>query len=160
VDNNKYPFGSNTVTPRWGLPQLSTPIAYITNPLFLDPFVVPGQALIETDTSSFAATDIERAIKYSVRGMNAAGAPDVGLSLIDPLQQGRWYILSSYGPDRKAQSYSANVATYPSTAAAVALVCDVLYDPTNGTVSRGEIFRANGACELAQGKLLLQYASK
>ena len=59
VDNNKYPYGSpgTILVERWGLSLLSTPIAYVTNPLLRDVFIAPSATVIKTGSgSSFTAT--------------------------------------------------------------------------------------------------------
>jgi prepilin-type N-terminal cleavage/methylation domain-containing protein len=158
VDNNKYPYGSpgTIVVERWGLSLLSTPIAYVTNPLLRDPFIAPSATVIRTGSGgSFVATPNDLGIKYSLRGTNASGAVDVGISGLVSGQQGRWYILQSYGPDADADGFSTQIANND-----VIAVCNILYDATNGTISNGEIFRAGGAPEREAGKLVLQYSHK
>lgn len=158
VDSNKYPFGSNSTSAQWGLVSLSTPIAYITNGLLPDPFVPQGTLKHSSENGTiFDATVWNRAIKYSLRGVNTAGATDVGISGLPP-QEGRWWLVHTYGPDGKAATFTANLAA--NTDAAVAATSNILYDATNGTISRGDIFRANGAPEFRPGQLMLQYSGK
>ena len=158
VDNNKYPYGSpgSIVVPRYGLALLSTPIAYLSNPLMPDIFLPPSATQIQSGSGNwFAADAYNKAVEYSLRGTNAAGEVDVGISGLVAGQQGRWWILKSNGPDQDADAYSTPVANNQ-----VVDVCNVLYDPTNGTVSNGNIFRAGGAAEKAAGKLILSYSSR
>lgn len=158
VDNNKYPWGSpgSIVVPRFGLSLLSTPIAYLTNPLVQDPFLPPNASHITSGSgSTFEATANDKAVQYSLRGRDQNNNIDAGVSGLVAGQQGRWWILSSFGPDKDTDSYSNQVRDN-----LVKDVCDVLYDPTNGTISNGNIFKVGGPPEKEAGKLMLSYSSR
>jgi prepilin-type N-terminal cleavage/methylation domain-containing protein len=160
VDNNKYPdlpdsvVGTLLPSPvrigipysRRALPLLSTPISYITTGLLTDPFAVGSQ-----DTT-FIGYGNARAI---------AGEPNptidslalIGVSGCAPGSENRallgenGYAFQSVGPDRINFALAAPPV---STNAAIAdLVRSVskagdrtfFYDPTNGTISNGDIVR-------------------
>jgi prepilin-type N-terminal cleavage/methylation domain-containing protein len=148
VDNNKYPFGFNSVSPRYGLAQLSTPIAYMTNPLIPDVFMPPG-AVPWTPPTAY-----DLAIQYSLRGINGT-AVDVGISGVVDGQQGQWWLLRSWGPDKIAQAYSASIANND-----VVGIVNTVYDATNGTVSLGNIYRVGGPPSLDAGKALAACSNK
>jgi prepilin-type N-terminal cleavage/methylation domain-containing protein len=160
VDNNKYPIGFpgdplpalvvTSLGGRWGLGQLSSPISYLTNPLLRDVF---GPA-----TNFTPVTDYDYAPQYSLRGINGSGGIDVGVSTVnpgDPAQLGYWWLLRSFGPDRDADGYSTQIANNQVTA-----VIEKVYDPTNGTVTDGNIYRVGGPPMQEAGKVLLSAASK
>lgn len=158
VDNNRYPYGSpgSIPVPRYGLSLLSTPIAYITNPLLKDVFVPNGATKMRTGSGSeFDMTPNDYGIKYSLRGRNTSNQTDAGVSGLVAGQQGRWWILDSYGPDVDADGYSTPIVNND-----VPATCNALYDASNGTISSGEILRASGAAEKDAGKLVITYSAK
>jgi prepilin-type N-terminal cleavage/methylation domain-containing protein len=156
VDNNKYPASLRATNDRWTATptrteiygQMTTPIAYITS-AFQDPF------------NSFDTDAANRTITYwgpdtfgVVSGTNpytiTAGsfnnnynvAFSVGFpSMYDPaasqLKTANTWVLLSLGPDRRFDilfpDLASTVSTFPSPLAD--------YDPTNGTVSRGDVLR-------------------
>ena len=100
VDNNKYPINpASGVLPCYGLGLLSTPIAYMTNPLIKDVFIPPSAMVIATGTGgSYAVTSpYDTAVQYSLRGLNGT-AVDVGISGMVAGQQGQWWLLRSLVP--------------------------------------------------------------
>ena len=151
VDNNKYPLGYNTTTPRWGLTQLSTPIAYMTNPLIPDVFMPPG-AVPFTPPSAY-----DLAVQYSLRGTDTAqpGRVDIGISGLGAGQTGQWWLLRSWGPDKIAQAYSI-----PIRDNLVADVINAVYDATNGTMSLGNIYRVGGPPVQEAGQKLAAASSR
>lgn len=157
VDSNRYPQNNtNSTTYPFGLVLLSTPIAYMTDSLLPDPFIPQTASLITTGTGgSFAATRQGLAIQYSLRGRNQSGEVDAGISGVVQGQEGRWWMLISNGPDRDSDAYSTPVRTN-----AIADVVNKIYDPTNGTVSDGNIYRIGGPPEQEAGKLLLQMSNR
>lgn len=144
VDNNNYPpnDGVKNVLPS----QLTTPIAYLTSKTFYDPFravdidPVYGELLRlytyakivdfpewQTDfTNGFPAP--QEACDFPGRNVGALN------------KYGKWRMVS-VGPDRQYSS-SAFVGTDP-----VVQGSDILYDPTNGTVSWGNILRTQKSPE-------------
>ena len=159
VDNNRYPINpSNSPTPTVypsGLRLLSTPIAYLTDPLLQDVFLPPQVANIVTGSGgSFVANIFDKTYQYSLRGQGSSGL-DQGISGQVAGQQGRWWLLRSHGPDRDADAYSTPIQTND-----IPGVVNKIYDPTNGTVSDGNIYRVGGAPEQEAGKQLQAMSSR
>ena len=130
-----------------GLIRLSTPVAYMTNPLLRDPFKTGGdrssnnvlnrlqyiyQQTIPTDVPASA---------YSTWGSNfrnPASFPLVnGLNVREGYPATFSWFLVSYGPDKALQLDDDPQLTSTNRQFLVHLP----YDPTNGTVSDGDIFR-------------------
>ncbi|CAN5403698.1 hypothetical protein BH09SUM1_BH09SUM1_17580 [soil metagenome] len=158
VDNNRYMINTAPAsgTGRYSLILLSTPIAYVTNGLFYDPFLPPGATSIATQTSSFVSTTIlDKCYQYSLRGDNGTGGIDVGLGGTTIGQRGKWWLLRSYGPDRDADGYSTPIATND-----VPGVVNKIYDSTNGTISDGNIYRTGGAPAQEAGRMLQVMSSR
>ncbi len=123
VDNNEYPW---CVEPFVTAPQyvpnvITTPIAYLSSNSFLDPFRAPDSA------ATYMRYRYMEVDSLYIKGSAAAEAYGSFY--------GKWR-LSSSGPDRifgptgylSYQGYSYNIL-FP-------------YDPTNGTVSNGDIMRS------------------
>lgn len=117
---------------------LSTPIAYITTAWLQDPFTQAGSNIPE-DEQRFSYMDI--------LGRERLGATIWGSSASDPYEPlknkfGSWKLIS-IGPDR---DYFNNMAN-PGNRAGIELREHVPYDPTNGTVSEGNIIRSQNEPE-------------
>lgn len=156
VDNNKYPVNSIAAAPsgRFGLILLSSPIAYVTTGLFLDPFIPPGATNMTSGTGTvFAMTPADRAYQYSLRGTTTTGV-DVGVGG-GVGQAGQWWLLRSIGPDKDADGYSTPIANN-----VVVDVVNKIYDPTNGTISDGNVYRTGGAAQREAGQTLIQMTSR
>lgn len=138
VDNNNFPpditsVGGMQIGTGWYWyisHRLTTPVAYITNNMLTDPF---------RDRRSTLPLEYWR-YRYVCYGMlpyyEANGVPG-GVSTVAGYRAGeaiygKWRI-SSAGPD-------ATAGPYPVNNDFVNVL--VLYDPTNGTVSRGDIVRS------------------
>lgn len=151
VDNNSYPpiilqdGGSVIYAFLYAPYQLTSPISYISGSVLSDVFkaqtpIDPDEAsiLLETDPAFYRrfAYGNSRFWRQIVARTGSGwvdsdtGEPYVGR---DDRDQGAWY-LSSYGPDLK---YGPEPPTRGSGANAL-----TLYDPTNGTVSAGDIVRS------------------
>lgn len=124
ADNNCYPPVPILLPPRFRrFRPLTTPIAYMS--------IVPRDPFKSIDTSPEAPQNWRQ-------GLYGYGAT--------PLDNASRWALTSDGPDR--QSDCSPLATYPGYSAdlfagRIPLYSYTLYDPTNGTVSRGDLFRAN-----------------
>lgn len=154
VDNTRYPLdghGTGDGHAYWYTPGgptipgsaggLTSPIAYMTSVALLDPFRTQAAAANAKNTDApdgnlFTVDDYKR-FRYRnfwytyTRNLNR---PD--LEEIFGIAYGGWQ-LSSAGPD---QGFTTNTVTIPGTTGGVGL--NVIYDPTNGTVSRGDIVRS------------------
>lgn len=172
VDNNSYPYITDGAAGEWTMPAgfppnrtgpggLTTPIAYITSALY-DPFVTQqpnegtgimplGKQLLHYERLGFGY-DIN-GTRYNDNGsgkksvrvpVDANGglqgtAPDVNTT--DPALVPTAYVLYSIGPDLTHRIYQND-----NTTIIIRTRFSVLnrYDPTNGTVSKGNIVRFPG----------------
>lgn len=144
VQFNNYPPGYNTA-PRFGLEALTTPIAFITSANVIDPFKPPGhkmsQQLLTYELVNRDGKIVEANTgPYSVNPASPGGEPAKGVA---------WW-LASRGPDKEfgfrgsEPEFNIIQRFYESDANPEAFL-DIVYDPTNGTVSQGNIFRSGGA---------------
>ena len=149
VDNNRYmPNPNPAPATATALRSLSTPISYITNPLIEDVFLPPNATQITSGTGTqFAADALNKSYQYSLRGVSGTSI-DAGISGTGT-QQGRWWLLRSHGPDRDADGYSTPIRDND-----IPGVVNKIYDPTNGTVSDGNIYRTGGAPQQEAGRTL------
>ncbi len=163
VDHNAYPrcnaFG--TALGDWNFPQtsekvlerLSTPVAYISSVNFRDPFNYKGRY------SSATAAGMKTATLTALTGSDAAAKqntliyqawnseqrptlpPDSFTNSSLDLTARAW-LLHSTGPDGAYYNLGGVLANDGTDK--VGDCIDMIYDPTNGTVSRGSIWRAGG----------------
>jgi Tfp pilus assembly protein PilE len=137
TDNNAYPIGTYyNVLVR--VKELTTPVAYLTTVGFHDPFMPVAQ--FEDNT---AAGNRENSLTYyNFTGVTGRGITFGDYELLSSGQSFRGWMTCSNGPDRKESyiaHYYSKIQTFPAN-----LLCDSLYDPTNGTVSSGDISRVGG----------------
>ncbi len=150
VDSNHYPLGYPCGTPgskAIGVAQiancseLSTPVAYITSTRLLDPFS-PDKSIMG---SSYQAT-YKPPYTYFYQNFEQGSGWMKWQSPFTPgLNQVNlkcWY-LESWGPDR-TQGFADWWILSPWVTTSPPATIDELYDPTNGTVSRGDICRIGG----------------
>jgi prepilin-type N-terminal cleavage/methylation domain-containing protein len=140
VDNNHYPNHSENGWPYYLTRQITTPTRYLTNASMHDPFKDTGHATIGYMVSDypkrFRYFNAEAGLndwgdigpsyvgyKYGVIYVNAPQPPD-NTSLVDRF--GQWELISA-GPDKRE-----NTGVLSNT---------LIYDPTNGTYSAGDIAR-------------------
>jgi len=158
MDHGRFPKGNhssrvlNPVPERFGyratLERLTSPIAYITGEsVFFDAFKAQwrygGASLDELDPIDVPPGSLYNKQLYWYAARNATGAaewdqPD------DP--DPSWFYLESAGPD--LAHHNAGTFLYPmksDTAGNRAKVMKMLYDASNGTTSRGSIWRLGGA---------------
>ena len=141
VDNNHYPNHSENGWPYYLTRQVTTPHAYLTSSRLYDPFKVSGHANPTYNVYDYAKRfryfnaeagmnnwpDIGPSYvgyRYGVIDVNVKLTPD-NTSIVD--RYGQWKLISA-GPDK-----TENTGVIGST---------VIYDPTNGTYSRGDICRS------------------
>ncbi len=141
VDENRYPtqpvFPLGLIDEPIGLSRLSTPVAYITDPLIRDPFKVSGD--VSSNNQKFLQYIYQET--EPVLGGSPRGIFEVPISfelangkrIRDSYPAGLGWFLISYGPDRALQ-FDDDPAVQPNR-------YYMPYDPTNGTVSAGDIFR-------------------
>ncbi len=148
VDYNTYPHDYRSEANRapynpTGLWALSTPIAYLTDPKFVDPFSADiGRTYGGFLYSYQALTDDHEGNTYSAQlygGYNYQPTADE-LSKV-----AHWWAVFSSGPDSQIQwpggawMYNVIMDGDPD------VMRDAIYDPTNGTISFGNIYRVGGS---------------
>lgn len=163
VDTNKYPKGNNSsraLNPypterslyRRTLERLTTPVAYLAGKsCFYDPF--KGKYTYQEASLSHPPKPAEQTPGepenfqlYWYVARNATGHSIWDQQSFDKLETDPlWYIIESAGPDLAHHNAGTffNRLTEDSPANR-GLVGRMLYDPTNGTVSRGSIWRTGG----------------
>jgi len=151
VDTNRYPQAEINGTLKY-LWQITTPIAYLTNKNLRDPFTPDGPIDI---------TKIYQISTYRYYGFNDQGVLNT-YNEDDPERAGHlysprgtdedariyWYMLFCHGPDRVRNNLKIGSVTgtfiLQDNIRDVDRFVNFVYDPTNGTVSLGEIFRPGG----------------
>lgn len=114
------------------LSPITTPVSYL-NTVPVDIF----ETLSTTDGSPLVFFDTYDYV--DVEGLNAVGSTKGGGAA-----SGGWWRLSSSGPDR-IQAYGGDLARSGEKSQSNTLGVD--YDPTNGTISAGDIVTIGPACE-------------
>ena len=145
VDQSAYPQAEINGTLKY-LWHLSTPVAYCTSADFDDPF-----------TPNNAPFDIRSIPTLRYYGFNDVGIINTAAAthrLISPRSDDEdlriaWYIVFCHAPNGVRDSLTVGGSTGTFVREAVmqdpALFVCYMYDPTNGTVSPGEIFRSGGS---------------
>ncbi len=153
VDANAYPPGYKTAN-RFGLDVLTTPIAYMSSGIHLDPFKPPG---FPADKSSLTYEPM------NVENMTIEKGG--GAYSIDPATEkgsrarGTWWWVASRGtnhtfgfkpsePEYNLQERIFYSDVEPGKFAAT------IYDPSNGTISNGNIYRAGGEAVSSAARLM------
>lgn len=130
VDNNHYPpdwVPGSTARYRLRLIfRLTTPVAYLTSVSFPDPFMLHDQDLNNTSLGFF---------NFQNTWGNAAGIPKP--------EQTRTIMMKSWGPDKRDDGGEWIIHGITDARAGIINVSR-LYDPTNGTVSSGDVARFVG----------------
>lgn len=155
VDNNTYPmchrFGILTredpANP-YVLEAITTPIAYLTSVLSRDPFKVQTRISVG-DASSLATatpvtlTDSDLVYKYNSYVYQSWGADGRSQTEEDSFsyagQKASAWVLHSVGPDGNYYNLGGILANDTESD----FTLDMIYNPTNGTVSVGSIWRAS-----------------
>lgn len=169
IDNNVIPLSNwqswalsqGASDPRMAptLERLTTPIAYLTGESsFTDPFDAVGQysgtnlenisTLEEVKNEIGASADarVANLYRYVARGANVTAVWNAG-SAASAVERPTWYWLESAGPDKYYHRIAGGTTTWlsqPDSPARRAVLTKTLYDPTNGTVSRGSLWRTGG----------------
>jgi prepilin-type N-terminal cleavage/methylation domain-containing protein len=125
-----------------GLILLSTPIAYVTQGLIEDPFPTDYYAGSFDNFVPVPDDDPERIwYKYSARDhrgtVGTLGRPDYDRWGSNT----EWFLLQSSGPDRIRFTLGGEDGINPNSPENF---LRTIYDPTNGTISSGSIYRAGG----------------
>ena len=144
VDAGTYPAGYKTA-PLWGLLALSTPVAYITNSLPQDPFFRFSDTAPSRTYDYEAVSRIHRFLDSPATPFTDDPATPEGLGL-----QPVGYLLLSRGPDRRygfrTDDPEYNLKErFAKRRDEPAPWLATIYDPTNGTVSQGNVTREGGS---------------
>lgn len=169
VDNNNYPYVTDGAAGEWLMPAgmpvnrtspggLTTPVAYLTTALY-DPFVedkrdgggttiLPqGKQYLHYERMGFGY-DVngtryndngsgKRAVRVCADGNGTLNGTAPDFNSTDEALQPRRYVLYSIGPDRTHRLYDASGAVFLRSRFSILNI----YDPTNGTVSAGNVVR-------------------
>jgi prepilin-type N-terminal cleavage/methylation domain-containing protein len=150
VDHNKYPpnFPPYNVPP----PEVSTPIAYISNAKMVDPFSDKERVstLADPELARFYTyTFIVTISEVSAHTLSGRNPPREGIDGPIPFfnlgalnRYGPWRLVSN-GPDRVYSFPASPPPLGPFNPTAALLGADIPYDPTNGTVSNGNLLRTH-----------------
>jgi type II secretory pathway pseudopilin PulG len=139
VDHNQYPQAGNNGWARW-LCQLSTPVAYLAEGRMMDPFENRRAGLWQ------------REHPYYYYGMNETQALNTYTSgqlyLPSPARGGscriHWWMMISAGPDCERNYFGGTIALNSNLTDPDRFTL-FIYDPTNGTLSLGDIIRPGGS---------------
>ena len=151
VDNNQFPpditgVDGMTVGPGyyWYISyRISTPVAYLSNASLYDTFRDKRAGALGKVYERFRYVNYGMINSYSPGGV--PGSIPGSVTTVDAYRAGekvfgKWRLVSC-GPDGSAGAYSGGTGTYyPTSYDFVGPL--VVYDPTNGTVSTGDIIRS------------------
>jgi prepilin-type N-terminal cleavage/methylation domain-containing protein len=126
VDANGYPPAMGNAM-YFKLKVLSSPVAFITNGYVPDPYPAGDR----TDVLNY-----RKCLSYLGRTPDATCIRD-----IDPVE---WWIVCSNGPDSRYTNAAGDGPSPALNADNAARIFEFRYDPTNGTVSGGNINRPGG----------------
>ncbi len=139
TDANHYPQGRHNPVffGHWGIDlvhELTTPIAYMTSVNLIDPFM--------PDKDIFNQMGYKASFQYF--NYDKDGVWGGWMTSLNPsLTPVRAFSLESWGPDQLQQA-AAWIVYGPITPSGVHTIT-LIYDPTNGTRSPGDILRVGGA---------------
>lgn len=151
--------------------KLSTPIAYATSALLNDAFPTQSAGIPNSTTGDFTTTvpfttDIQRNAnryyKYAAIAFENAGAvtAEVNQSGGSTDKANACYFVYSSGPDNTKTELRGSGILGTLSATIDQAAANNVYDPTNGTVSKGDVYRAGGQAADARGKALFDILTK
>ena len=138
IDNNVYPDDIDPALWPWYLPSVvSTPIAYISSGLLNDPFRLGSTSAIPgTPGTRYRYINYDAELNGHYTAVAEANFPHGGAtaSILTGIEKYGIWRLTSAGPDK--------TATYDDTPGHGFASGIQVYDPSNGTVSNGDIVRS------------------
>ncbi len=144
VDTGGYPSAESNGTGRW-LCWVTTPISYIDSARLEDPF---SKGADPTDLENLRAYRYYRYYGFNDQGYcNACGIDGSFLPVYEPAGEARvmGYVLFSHGPDAvRTTDEDGRTFVAAENLFEPARFLNFIYDPTNGTVSDGEIVVSGG----------------
>lgn len=141
LDNNQFPLGSRGPDLTQDLKELTTPVSYISNVSMRDIFGGADQFDAARGGGSFAQQDSYKYFAFMILpdnpGFTWAGRAGIGKSL-------NGFLLYSFGPDhaQSALEWYASGAGNDS---------GMIYHPTNGLISQGDIGITGGETSGSRG---------
>lgn len=163
VDTNTYPppygvyVGDNKLD---SLAVLSTPVAYIAAAKITDPFAVLNANLAKVTLAYEAMNQLAQIIEASA----TAGASAQSWCLPTGVNGAtKWWWIASRGPNKAYDGFKGNTTVATMEDACFKgdtnpeLILAITYDPTNGTVSAGNIYRAGGEVYGFAGRSMLPH---
>jgi prepilin-type N-terminal cleavage/methylation domain-containing protein len=133
--------------------RLTTPISYLTS-VFPDPFIPSSlkfakAPLGETRLADYDTFDYVDAKSFSPEGKLSGGAGWSGAAITS----GAMWRLSGCGPDTR-QAWGGGPTSGARVVPTTVMGLGVDYDPTNGTISNGDIVRVGGGPGRINGNIL------
>ena len=128
---------------------MSTPISYISNTIIRDPFIIRGRlsaatALLLANSTPIGSTSdwVAKLNSYIYQAFCDKGRAQTTTDSYEPDRlKAQAYILHSAGPDGLYHNLGGVLDNERIPDDCLLL----MYDPTNGTISRGSIYRSGGA---------------
>jgi len=162
IDHSTYPPNNNGVTnidpttireTRFIMPSLSTPISYIAVSLLEDPFGQKGNFGVNLATDyeyvNVSSADFIGNALATLAGAIPAGTPSANRQR-ERITSNQWFLFSR-GPDRTWRASDVEFSTggdpfRPGYSAMVTMLSELqltgmAYDPSNGTLSAGDVMR-------------------
>ncbi len=144
TDWNDYPPERGNMNNPQNLVPLSTPVAYITNPLLIDPFkITPYQGSNRWELNVYAYFPMWVGIQRGQKFTRPGAFPLVlghDLKNTNPFNPAPFiWVMAGYGPDMVLQF--DDDPRIPNPQVGINQNIYMPYDPTNGTVSEGDIHR-------------------
>ena len=144
ADHTSYPPSEINGTLKW-LCRMTTPVAYLSTNHIKDPF---------TPERWVDVTQIPTLRYYGFNGTGVLNTYRTSGKLFSPRSDGEparilWFMLFSHGPDSKRNNLKGD--GFEGTFVKKTIIQNIhyfvhyVYDPSNGTVSMGELFRAGGS---------------
>ncbi len=121
---------------------LSTPIAYLTSGIIPDPFVSKGAI-----SGSYDPFKLTYEMAFSNEGVEARTLDNL-LSSSNIMTPRSMFLVSSFGPDFSDDTDLGSFGGLDGTGRPTALAR--VYDPTNGTISKGDLYRCQGPAVFMQ----------
>lgn len=139
VDQGQYPQCDNNGWPRW-MVQLSTPVAYVNTAHHADPFL---------NLRGPATQRVHPYFYYGFNEVQCLNTYQPGQLFLPSVQRAgsrriQWWMLMSVGPNQLRDNNGRGTVVQYENLVDPACFSNFCYDPSNGTVSIGDILRPGG----------------
>lgn len=128
-----YATDSNAYPPNLQLLPLSTPVAYLTSSAVPDVFANPKGSPLIGYLEARAASEVSFLESFHVTGTTEDERAELA---------SHRFIIFSNGPDRIDEALESPNRSFDDVVRAPGADLGYFYDPTNGTVSRGDVMRS------------------